>query len=247
MILSTSSNASRAPSGGEARPGTVSVIIPVLNEASLIQASLESLYSELSVDDEVIVVDGGSEDETVALALGCGAKVAASERGRGVQMNTGAELARGDLLVFLHADTRLPPGFRSALLESLEDRRSSWGRFDLAFDSGGPLMRLTAWLISRRSRITGGATGDQAIFVRRALFRSLGGYAEKYLFEDVELCRRLRRHGEMAVPQGRVVTSARRWHNRGAWKTILLMWALKSAYLLGVPAGRLSRFYSDER
>jgi len=196
--------------------------------------------------DEVIVVDGGSGDGSWEIAAASGALVLASERGRGRQMNAGALASSGDVLVFLHADTILPKGF-AAEIERVLVRGAGWGRFDLRFDSGGPLLHLIARLISHRSRLTRGATGDQAIFVRRELFDAVGGYGEDVLFEDVELCRKLKRLAPMGIPGAAVITSSRRWRSAGTLRTSLLMWGLKLLYLAGVPAARLARFYHNVR
>jgi rSAM/selenodomain-associated transferase 2 len=226
-----------------ARTTRVSVIVPALNEEAAIAAALASAADA----DEVIVVDGGSTDRTREIARRSGARVLESARGRGLQQNEGAAAARGDVLLFLHADTVLPTGFREQVLDSLNDGRAAWGRFDVHFDAGGPLLRLIARLISLRSRISRVATGDQAIFVRTALFERLGGFTEQELFEDIDLCRRLKRAASMAVPPGRVITSARRWRVDGPWRTSFLMWGMKLAYLAGVPPHRLVRFYRNVR
>jgi len=222
----------------------VSVVIPTLDEESVIEATLASTRGA----DEVIVVDGGSRDATAALATACGARVLRpGMRGRGRQLDHGARLARGDVLVFLHADTVLPPSFAESIREVVASAGAGWGRFDLRFDHGGPLLRLIAWLISQRSRLTRVATGDQAIFVTRDLFVRAGGFRESVLFEDVDLTRRLRRMAPMGVPQGHVVTSARRWRAEGTWRTTLRMWTLRLLYFAGVPAERLAAFYADRR
>ncbi len=227
----------------------LSVIIPALNEERGIGEVVADTQRGLGVGDELIVVDGGSVDGTRETAQAAGARVVASERGRGLQMNRGAELASGDVLLFLHADTRLPVGFRDGIVAALElgVGEPGWGRFDLRFDEAGPALRLIAWLINHRSRWTGGATGDQALFVRQSVFRELGGYNEPLLFEDVDICRRLRSASTMAIPTGRVTTSSRRWRNSGTWRTTFLMWGLKLAYLAGVPSSRLAARYDDSR
>jgi rSAM/selenodomain-associated transferase 2 len=225
----------------------LSVVMPVRNEEACLAATLASLRSGLRAGDEVLVADGRSTDGTAGIARAAGAIVVESERGRGRQMNAAVVQAKGEVLLFLHADTLLPAGFREAVEVVLRDPGVAWGRFDVVFDEGGPLLRLIAWLISTRSRLFRSATGDQAIFVRREHFDAVGGYHEALLFEDVDLVRRLRPRGRMGIPPVPAVTSSRRWRNRGVWSTTFRMWTLKSLYLLGVPAERLARHYLDER
>jgi rSAM/selenodomain-associated transferase 2 len=222
---------------------SLTVVVPVLDEEACVAAALSSATGA----DEILVVDGGSRDRTVRFVRDAGYTVVEGPRGRALQMNAGARLARGDVLLFLHADTLLPPGFDRAIATALMREGAAWGRFDLRFDAGGPLLRLIARLISLRSRVSRVATGDQAIFVRRELFEALDGFAEVPLFEDVDLCRRLRGRGRMVVPDGYVVTSARRWRQRGTIRTSLLMWSLKLAYLAGVSPQRLAGFYRSVR
>lgn len=225
----------------------LSVVLPVRDEERCLEVTLASLRAGLAAGDEVIVADGGSTDRTVEIARRGGAVVVEARKGRGRQMNAGAVHATGEVLLFLHADTVLPFGFRQEVEALLAAPEVTWGRFDVEFDEGGPLLRLIAWLISTRSRLFRSATGDQAIFVRRSQFEAVGGYHEALLFEDVDLARRLRPRGRMGVPTGRAVTSSRRWRNRGVWSTTLRMWTLKTLYLLGVPAEKLAGYYADER
>jgi rSAM/selenodomain-associated transferase 2 len=219
----------------------LSVIIPTLNEGANVARAIRSAAEA----EEILVVDGGSVDQTMDAARDAGARVVVSQRGRGRQLAHGAAIATGDVLLFLHADTALPAGFRADVADVLA--AAEWGRFDLRFDEGGPLLRFIAVLISLRSRVSRVATGDQAIFVKRDLFDIAGGIREPELFEDIDLCRRLRRHGRMGVPARPAVTSARRWRSAGTWRTTFLMWTLKLAYLCGVPAERLHRYYRDVR
>lgn len=181
---------------------------------------------------EVIVVDGGSDDGTAALAEGLCDRVLTAPRGRAAQMNAGAREAKGDVLVFLHADTRLPEDF------SLGSH--VWGRFDVEIDGRHPLLKVVAWSMNLRSRLTGIATGDQAIFVRRDAFP---GFPEIALMEDVALSKLLKRRGAPACLRQRVVTSGRRWESRGVLRTIGLMWRLRLLYFLGVSPERLARRY----
>jgi rSAM/selenodomain-associated transferase 2 len=158
-------------------------------------------------------------------------------------MNAGARTARGDILLFLHADTVLPEGAGKAILAALADAGTVGGRFDVRLDSRRPLLALVGWLMNRRSRLTGICTGDQGIFVRRTVFEALGGYPDIPLMEDVELTRRLKRHGRLVALPLRVVTSARKWEREGVLRTIVLMWALRLLYALGVSPARLHRCY----
>lgn len=221
----------------------LSVIVPTLDEAAAVGRALESAREA----DERIVVDGGSEDETRDIAERSGARVLRAERGRGHQLAAGARAAAGDILLFLHADTLLPAGFAQEVRHLLGGGGCVWGRFDVRFDRATLLLALIARLVSLRSRLTRGATGDQAMFCRRDVFERIGGFREEGLFEDVDLSRRLRRAGKMGIPRSPVVTSARRWRSGGAIRTSLRMWWLKALYLAGVPARRLERYYRDVR
>lgn len=223
----------------------ISVVIPVLNEERAIAATLKAL-APLG-PDEVIVVDGGSADRTREIALECGARLARSPSGRAEQMNHGASLAGGEVLLFLHADTRLPASAISDIRNALRDPETVGGRFDLRLDGARPIFRLIGLLISLRSRLTKVATGDQAIFVRRDIFDGLGGFPEIPLMEDVALSRMLKRRGRVACLWSRVTTSARRWESEGVLRTIFKMWTLKLLYLAGVSPFRLRRYYGDAR
>lgn len=219
----------------------LSIVIPALDEASGIADTLAALAPLVARGAEVVVVDGGSRDDTVALARAQGARVLAAARGRARQMNAGAAAAGGDALLFLHADTRLPPGADTRVLGALE--RRPWGRFDVRIDGEARTLALVAALMNLRSRLTGIATGDQAMFVRREAFVAVGGFPDQPLMEDIELSRRLRRIGRPACLRDRAITSGRRWMTRGVWRTILLMWRLRLAYWLGANPERLRARY----
>ena len=219
----------------------LSIVIPALDEASGIADTLAALAPLVARGAEVVVVDGGSRDDTVALARAQGARVLAAARGRARQMNAGAAAAVGDALLFLHADTRLPPGADARVLGALAQR--PWGRFDVRIDGEARTLALVAALMNLRSRLTGIATGDQAMFVRREAFVAVDGFPDQPLMEDIELSRRLRRIGRPACLRDRAITSGRRWMTRGVWRTILLMWRLRLAYWLGANPERLRARY----
>jgi len=221
----------------------LSIVIPALNEA----ANLARLLPDLVVREpraEVLVVDGGSDDDSRAVVARVpSVRWLSGPRGRARQMNAGARAAQGEILLFLHADTSLPAGAGAAILGALGDPAAVGGRFDVQLDSRRLLLVLTAWLMNRRSRLTGISTGDQGIFVRRAVFDALGGYPDIPLMEDVELTRRLKRCGRLAALGLCVTTSARKWEDEGIVRTIVLMWTLRLLYALGVPPARLHRWY----
>jgi len=227
----------------------LSVVMPALNEAAGMANALAALAPLRAAGHEVIVADGGSTDGTPALAAAGADRVIAAPRGRARQMNAGAAAARGEVLLFLHADTRLPPGGDRLVRQAL-DSGAQWGRFDVRIvgDGGGDsaMFPVIAALMNLRSRLSGIATGDQAIFMRRPLFEQLGGYAEQPLMEDVELCRRLKAlpaAGAPACLRERVATSGRRWLSHGVWRTIVLMWRLRWRYWRGASPEQLARLY----
>ncbi len=222
----------------------ISIIVPVLNEAERLGA-LRGLLGEVqALGHQVIVVDGGSSDDSRRVALEITPTVIACARGRALQMNAGAAAAEGDLLLFLHADTRLEPGALKALLARRVGRGEAfWGRFDVRLDGKRWLYRIIERMMNLRSRLTGIATGDQAICVSRALFERIGGFPPIPLMEDVALCKRLRKHARPARLLPPVVVSTRRWAQNGIIATTLLMWRLRLSYFLGVDPARLARIY----
>jgi rSAM/selenodomain-associated transferase 2 len=219
----------------------LSIIMPVLDEAAEIGAALTALAAYRARGVEVIVADGGSRDGTSALAQPLADHVIASSRGRGEQMNAGAAASRGDVLLFLHADTRLPENADRLVLDGLSKSGKIWGRFDVRFDGGG--LGPIAFMMNWRSRATGIATGDQAMFVTRAAFEHAGGFPEIALMEDLALSARLKRYARPIALRARVTTSARRWRKHGVLRTILRMWKLRLAYALGADPVKLARSY----
>jgi rSAM/selenodomain-associated transferase 2 len=221
----------------------LSIVVPVLNEAGLIAAALQRLTLLRGRGAEVIVADGGSGDGSAALALPHADRVIAAPRGRAAQMNAGAALASGDILLFLHVDSRLPEEADRLIREGLARSGRNWGRFDIAIEGRHPLLPVIAWFMNRRSRLTGICTGDQGIFVRRSLFEECGGFPPIALMEDIALSRELRRHGPPLCIPRRVLTSGRRWERGGTLRTVLLMWGLRLAYFLGVDPRKLAGLY----
>lgn len=220
----------------------LSIVMPALNEAAVIEATLHALQPLRARGVEVVLADGGSSDGTAERAAPGVDAVVASARGRALQMNAGAAAARSDVLLFLHADTRLPPLADVPVLQALAGG-ACWGRFDVRIEGRPWMLRVVGTLMNLRSRWSGIATGDQAIFVRRDLFERIGGYADQPLMEDVELCRRLRRIGPPACLRERATTSGRRWESRGVWRTIVLMWSLRWRYWRGESPEVLARAY----
>jgi rSAM/selenodomain-associated transferase 2 len=224
----------------------LSIIIPVLNEGDNIAAALDALAHLRALGTEVIVVDGGSRDATVERAKLRADRVVLAPRGRALQMNAGAERASGDVLLFLHADTRLPAEASRLVLNGLDQSRRVWGRFDVKIDGRSRLLPVVAWLMRLRSRLTGIATGDQAIFLRREAFQVVGGFPTIALMEDIAICKRLKRLGRPLCLRACVTTSGRRWEKHGVLSTILLMWRLRFAYFLGADPNQLARQYGYE-
>jgi rSAM/selenodomain-associated transferase 2 len=223
----------------------ISVIVPVLDEEKSIAATLRALQTLAPC--EIIVVDGGSRDRTCEIAGQAGVQVISSERSRARQMNRGARQARGDVLLFLHADTRLPASAFADISAALTDPRCVGGRFDIELDGDHWLLPVVARMISFRSRVTKVGTGDQALFVRREAFVRMGGFPDIPLMEDIAFCRTLKKNGAVACLRSRVITSARRWEADGVWRTIFRMWTLKLLYFAGVSPVRLKQFYADTR
>lgn len=224
----------------------LSIVVPVLDEAGGIVAALSALAPLRSsgtwAGAELIVVDGGSEDGTAALAAPLADLVLAAPRGRASQMNAGAAAASGDAFLFLHADTRLPEGALALVAAALAGG-AAWGRFDVEIAGRSPWLPMVAAMMNLRSRLTGIATGDQAMFVSRAAFEAAGSFHDIPLMEDVALSRALGALGRPACLRAKVMTSGRRWERRGVWRTILLMWRLRLRYWLGADPRRLAVDY----
>jgi rSAM/selenodomain-associated transferase 2 len=221
----------------------LSIIIPVLNEGDAIAGALDVLAELRRRGAEVLVVDGGSGDATVAHARPRADHVLSAPRGRASQMNAGAAVAAGDVFLFLHADTRLPHDADALVRDGIARSGRNWGRFDVTIVGRPPLLRLVAMLMNLRSRLSGIATGDQAIFATREAFRTAGGFPEIPLMEDIALSKALKRGSRPLCLRARVTTSGRRWETHGVLRTIVLMWRLRLAYFLGTDPARLARQY----
>jgi len=226
---------------------SLSIIIPCLNEADGIAGTLEALQPLRGRGAEVIVVDGGSRDETLAIAQPLADAAFAAPRGRAAQMNAGAARARGQILLFLHADCLLPEAADGLIIDGLNRSRKSWGRFDVRIDSRHPVLRVVEALMNLRSRATGIATGDQGLFVTRSLFEAVGGFPEIALMEDVALSGRLKRYGAPLNLRHRITASGRRWKKHGVLRTVFLMWRLRLAYWLGADPDKLALRYEDNK
>lgn len=242
---------------------TISVIIPTLNEERMLPPTL-SMTAGLGFE-ELIVVDGGSHDrtrqivkefevhgsrleaETSNVERRTSLRLLTSEAGRARQMNAGAAASRGDVLLFLHADTQLPLDARSAVEAALQDPSCVGGRFDVRFERDSGLSWLISRMVNLRSRWTGIATGDQAMFVRRPVFERLGGFVDIPIMEDVEFARRMKRAGRVASLRSQVITSFRRWESCGPFRTIMLMWTLRGLYWIGISPHRLRHLYTAVR
>lgn len=230
---------------------TFSIIIPTLNEASVIQTTLRCT-ARLGFE-EILVVDGGSSDDTRTLVATTGdghssrVRLLSSTAGRASQLNAGAAASTADVLLFLHADSQLPDGARQFLEQALADPTVVGGRFDVRFDRPSVLGRVVSTLMNVRSRISRISTGDQAMFVRRPVFKRLGGFSEIPIMEDIDFSTRLKRAGATAAIRERVTTSFRRWEQQGPLRTILLMWSLRFLYWIGVSPHRLTRWYAAVR
>ena len=218
---------------------SISIVMPVLNEAASIAAAVADARRHAA---ECLVVDGGSSDRTAALAFEAGAIVIGAPRGRAVQMNAGAERARSEVLLFVHADCRLPDHAAQSIRAAIASG-AAWGRFDVKLDSPRRSLRLVGAMMNWRSRLSGIATGDQAMFLTRTLYDSVGGFAPIPLMEDIDLSARLRRIARPACLRDRVLVSARRWEQRGVVRTVLEMWLWRGAYAGGASPERLHRLY----
>jgi rSAM/selenodomain-associated transferase 2 len=223
----------------------LSIIIPTLDEAEGIETTLTALAGMRSRGVQIIVVDGGSEDGTPGIAAHAADVVMGAPRGRALQMNVGAQAAKGNALLFLHADSVPPAQADECVLHALGEGKRCWGRFDVHIAGANPLLRLVATLMNWRSRLTGIATGDQGMFMTRTAFEAVGGFPAIPLMEDIAMSRALKALSRPACVRERIATSGRRWERHGVLRTIALMWRLRAAYFFGADPVRLALRYRE--
>ena len=221
----------------------LSIIIPVLNEERRLAENKERLASLLQEGHEILVVDGGSQDDSVNIARALGCRVLCTRASRGRQLGSGANHSKNDILLFLHADTHLPSHATQAIAQALARPGQPWGRFNVRFSNPRPVFRVIAWFMNKRSCLTGIATGDHALFIKRELYFSCGGYMNIPIMEDVELCQRLKKTASPVCLSEEVVTSSRRWEQNGILKTVLVMWWLRLMFFMGQSPRKLARLY----
>lgn len=222
----------------------ISVIVPVLNEAQNIKSILTGLLD--NPDIEIIVIDGGSQDRTREVVRELRVKLAISERGRARQMNLGASLAKGDILLFLHADTKLPRHFEKSVIQTLSKPKVIAGAFSLKIDGQLRGIKLIESMVNWRSRFLQLPYGDQAIFITKENFQQVGGFPDLPIMEDFELILRLKKMGKIAIAPSYVITSARRWEKLGIWQTTFINQRIIMAYLLGIPVDKIATWYKQK-
>lgn len=220
-----------------------SIIIPTLHEEKSIPSCLLALQSLRSCCEIIVVEAGNTDDSPGASIAALVDKLLTSEKGRALQMNKGAEQATGEVLIFLHADTYLPENALSLIQQQISSNRP-WGRFDIQLSGHSFMLKVIAWMMNRRSRLTGIATGDQVIFVRQDVFAAAGRYPEIALMEDIALCKALKKISPPLCLKAKVTSSARRWEQFGIFKTILLMWSMRLRYFCGADPQTLAPLYS---
>jgi len=221
---------------------SIAIIVPMLNEAENLTSLIVQLSELRQSGAEVIIIDGGSTDGSPQTLMDAKLEIVAAARGRALQMNAGVLQSDADILVFLHADTQLPVNALQQIEQAIADG-ADWGRFDVCISGAHPMFRVIAFMMNWRSRLTGIATGDQTLFMRRTAFTSVGGFPEQPLMEDIEISKRLKQISRPKCLLYKVTTSGRRWQKQGIWKTLFLMWRLRFAYWRGVPANELAGYY----
>ena len=222
---------------------SLSIIIPVLNEERYLNTNKKQLVSLLEDGHEILVVDGGSQDESMHSADALGCKVFSTRASRGHQLHQGAKHSKNDILLFLHADTLLPPDAVQVIAQVLAKSQAHWGRFNVRFTNPRWMFRVIAWFMNKRSCLSGIVTGDHALFIKREFYFSCGGFMDIPIMEDVEFCRRLKKNASPVCLSEEVVTSSRRWEHSGILKTVITMWALRLLFFFGRSPEKLTRLY----
>ncbi len=222
-----------------------SFIIPVLNEESFFVEQTKIFTSLLEQGHEVIVVDGGSTDQSVVIAEQIGCICISTNPSRGHQLHIGAKKSSNQILVFMHADTLLPPSGLGNIRNVMEKANNYWGRFNVVFTNQKLVFKVIAWFMNKRSCLTGIVTGDHTFFMKREIYFNSGGFSDIPIMEDIELSKKLRKYSRPVCLSEKVITSSRKWEQQGVLKTILLMWYLRLLFYVGVPAEKLAkRYYS---
>ena len=221
----------------------LSIVIPVLNEEKFLTRNQEMFTCLLKDGHEILVVDGGSQDNSLKTAYELGCRVFSTRASRGHQLHYGAERSKHELLLFLHADTLLPLNAAQAIVQTLSKPNQHWGRFNIRFSNSRLVFRIIAWLMNKRSCLTSIVTGDHAMFIRRECYFNCGGYSDIPIMEDVEFCSRLKKNKAPACLSDEVITSSRRWEQKGICCTVLMMWKLRLMFFFGVSPEKLVKLY----
>ncbi len=221
----------------------LSIIIPILNEQVFLANHHEILKSLLSDGHEILVIDGGSTDNSVDIAKAIGCKTLKTKTSRGFQLHVGAKHSKNELLLFLHADTLLPTNAAELIYHALTPVNKHWGRFNVRFSNQNLIFQIIAWFMNKRSYLSGIATGDQAIFVKRKSYFSCGGFPDFPIMEDIEISKRLKKIAYPVCIPNEAIASSRKWENQGVIITILKMWSLRLMFFFGVPTEKLAKLY----
>ena len=220
-----------------------SIIVPVLNEEVFLTRYLNVFRRFLNDGHEIIIIDGGSSDNSARLTQELGCKVLISKPSRGLQQHVGALQSENEILLFLHADTNLPNDAFSLIHQALKSSNKSWGRFDVSFSNSSLIYKIIAWMMNKRSCLTGIVTGDHIIFTTRSSYFKSGGFADIPIMEDIDISKRLKLISKPICLKHKVVTSSRKWEQQGVSKTIIKMWCLRTLFFFGVSSKRLARLY----
>ena len=221
----------------------LSIIIPALNEEHVLLKQQQALSMFLQDGHEMILVDGGSEDNTVHLAKQLGFKTIVTKASRGYQLKAGSDISKYETLLFLHADTQVPHAAIQVIQNALSSSDKLWGRFNVSFNNNDLIYRVIAFFMNLRSCLTGIVTGDHAMFITKDAYRKCGGFSDMPIMEDIDICKRLRRISKPICLKNRVITSCRKWESNGIFLTILKMWSFRLMYFFGASPEKLAKLY----